>query len=191
MEIDIANKGFAILGLKGTGKSVLVKSILRGNKDSMVYDVLHEHTGFNRYLPKYRDGSDAGIAELNYFVRQCIQPGNIRLFILEEANRYCPPKPKPLPPAMLDLNDFNRHWHISFGVVARRPTQLNSDLIELAHYLFIYRLVGKNDYQYLESVAEGLGDAVRGLPDYHFVVCGPDRKFQVHAPVQYKETVKE
>lgn len=184
-EFDLENKRFVIVGLQGTGKSVLVKHLLSQNKHHIVYDVLHEHQGFNRYIPTHRQYSDAAIAELNAFVNKVVLgSGRIRLFIMDEANRYCRPKPNPLPNAILDLNDFNRHERIAFGCVARRPTQLHSDLMELAHYLFIFRLVGKNDCEYLEELAQGLGDATKSLKDFHFVVVNPDRSYYVHAPIK-------
>lgn len=183
-DIDLKAKRFCIFGLQGSGKSVLVKTILKSERASIVYDVLREHRGFNRYLVDHRQRSDAAIIELNRFVNNIVSDSNqIRLFILEEANRYCPSKPTPLPDSILDLNDFQRHQGIAFGIVCRRPTQLHTDLVELAHYLFIYRLVGKNDYAYLEAIAEGLGDAARELADYHFVVVTPQRKFYEHEPV--------
>lgn len=185
MFVDIANKRFVILGLQGTGKSYLVKYFLKTIPNSMVYDVLKEHEGFHRYLVDYRQYSPEALEEINNFVnRIIIGSGVVRLFILEEANRYCRPKPTPLPEAISDLNDFQRHERIAFGSVARRPTQLHTDLMELAHYLFIFRLVGKNDNIYLESIAEGLGEAVKSLPEYHFVIVNPDRSYQVHEPIE-------
>lgn len=196
MRIDLTNKRFCVFGLQGSGKSVLVKYILKNTRDSIVYDVLKEHAGFNRYLVSYRqvkanNAKDLAIAELNTFVnRVVVGSGKIRMFILEEANRYCPSKPVPLPASILDLNDFQRHERIAFGSVCRRPVQLNTDLVELAHYLFIFNLVGKNDTQYLESIAEGLGEAVKNLPPYHFIVVPPRRAdFEVHAPIP-DETAK-
>lgn len=189
--IDLENKRFCVFGLQGTGKSVLVKGILGETKDSFVYDVLREHKGFNRYLVTYRqvlrhNDRDPAVMELNGVVnRVVIKSGQVRMFVLEEGNRYCAQKPYPLPSAILDLNDFQRHERIAFGVVARRPSQLNSDLVELAHYLFIFRLVGKNDREYLNMVAENLGDEVRSLPDFHFMVVYPDRSFKVHKPIPY------
>ena len=170
-DIDITNKRFAILGLQGTGKSILVKHFLRSTSASIVYDVLREH-------------------QVDNFVNRVVMgTGQIRLFIMDEANRYCRSM-KPLPASILDLNDFQRHENIAFGVIARRPTQLHTDLMELAHYLFIFRLVGVNDYKYLESIAEGLGDAARALEEFHFVLVNPDRSFQVHEPVEFKEVGK-
>lgn len=183
MFIDISNKRFVILGLQGTGKSYLVKYFLKNVRESIVYDVLQEHEGFNRFLVTYREYSDEALDELNTFISQVvIESKKIRLFILEEANRYCPNK-RPLPEQVNQLNDFQRHWNIAFGSVARRASQLNTDLVELAHYLFIFSLQGKNDYEYLEAISEGLGDAVRALPDYHFVMVHPKRNYEVHKPI--------
>jgi len=190
--VDITNKRFCILGLQGTGKSVLVKYFLKNTKACIVYDVQKEHYGFNRYIVSLKqvrkyEPDDPAIRELNRFIdRVVVGSGQIRLFIFEEANRYCPSK-RPLPNSVLTLNDDQRHLKVGFGVIARRPTQLNTDLVELAHYLFIYRLPGKNDIEYLESIAEGLGETVRNLKDFHFVVVLPDRRYFVHEPVPFDE----
>lgn len=184
---DINGKRFVIIGLQGSGKTVLSRILLKTVTNSIVYDVHHEYTGFNRYLVQYKQVThrphDPAIAELDNFVNQVvIGTGRIRLFIMDEANRYCP-NHYPLPASILQLNDDQRHYHIGFGTIARRPTQLNTDLVELAHYLFIFRLTGRNDYKFLEDIAEGLGDAVKALEDYHFIIVDPGRRFQEHPPV--------
>lgn len=186
---DLKDKRFVILGLQGSGKTTMAKHILGTVKNHIVYDVHHEYQGFNRYFVENRqvrksgDNNDLAIAELNRFVTTCVLgPGLIRLFVLDEANRYCPNK-YPLPSSILTLNDDNRHESIAFGVVARRAAQLNTDLVELAHYLFIYRLTGKNDYQYLEDISQGLGDAVRALPDFHYCLVHPNRQYETCKPV--------
>lgn len=190
MSIDLKNKRFGIFGLQGSGKSELAKYLLKNTRDSIVYDVLDEYQGLNRYKVTRRqvlkhNPTDPALVELNNFVnRIVIGTGMIRMFVLEEANRYCPPKPMPLPASIVDLNDFQRHQKIAFGCITRRPVQLNTDLAELAHYLFIFHLVGKNDIQYLESICEGLGEAVRELEPFHFVVVPPRRsEFYIHAPI--------
>lgn len=181
---SLIEKRFVILGLQGTGKTYLAKSILQHEARSIAYDLLHEYQGFNRYIVTNRQFGQASIDELNLFVnRVVIGSGKIKLFILDEANRLCPPKPHPLPAAILELNDFSRHLHISFGAICRRPTQLHSDIIELAHYVFIFQLKGKNDLAYLDSIAGGLGDKVFSLPEHHFVILHPNHDFEVHAPI--------
>jgi hypothetical protein len=73
--------------------------------------------------------------------------------------------------------------NLGFGVIARRPVQLNTDLIELAHDLFIYRLKGKNDIAYLDELVDGLGAAVLSLKPYYFVHVNEFRDFEVCEPV--------
>jgi len=190
---DLKNKRFAILGLQGSGKSELSRQILKTEPAHLVYDVHHEYEGMNRYLVEHKQvvnpgkSSDPGIAELNRVVTMIVlDSGKIRLFLADEMNRYCPSK-YPLPGAILRLNDDSRHEKIAFGVIARRAVQLNTDLLELAHYIFIFRLPGKNDRQYLEGMSEGLGDAVRELPEYSFMVVDPSRNFTIHPPLEISE----
>jgi DNA helicase HerA-like ATPase len=103
---------------------------------------------------------------------------------LDEANRFCPAKPAPLPPQIADFNDQCRHYGIAGGYVARRPSQLNQDLTELADYLFIFRLTGKNDLKYLSDLVSGLDDAVRSLRDHEFVKVNPDKSYVICEPVK-------
>ena len=190
---DLKNKRFTILGLQGSGKSELSRQILKTEPAHLVYDVHHEYVGMNRYLVEHKQVANPGksrdpaIAELNRVVSQIVlNTGKIRLFLADEMNRYCPSK-YPLPASILRLNDDSRHEKIAFGVIARRAVQLNTDLLELAHYIFIFRLPGKNDRQYLEGMAEGLGDAVRELTDFSFMIVSPDRSYTVHPPLEITE----
>lgn len=181
---NLINKRFVILGLQGSGKSYLSRHLLQHEQASIVYDVLHEYSGFNRYIVKYRQHGKEGLDELNTFVSAIvINTKRIKLFILDEANRYCPPKPHPLPDSILELNDWQRHYQISFGTIARRPTQLHSDLTELAHYMFIFQLTGRNDLAYLDTITTGLAEKVLALPQYHFVIVHPNHEIEIHPPV--------
>lgn len=190
---DITNKRAVIFGLQGSGKSVLARSLLATEKNHLVYDVHHEYGDMIRYLVTYKhvrkpgNPQDPAIIELNWLVERLVicQGGKIRLFAIDEANRYCP-NHYPLPSSILTLNDDNRHDRIGFITIARRPAQLNTDLTELAHYLFIFRLTGRNDYKFLEDTAEGLGDAVKALKDFHFCIVDPGRRFKIHPPVEFK-----
>ena len=100
------------------------------------------------------------------FARKVGETWKPELFVIDEANRYIYPKPTRLPKPVADLVDYGRHWNTSFGVVARRPVQFHTDLIELADVVFFFQLPGKNDNAYLESLHTGLGDTVRNLAPY-------------------------
>ncbi len=183
--MDLRNKRFAILGLQGSGKTESAKWILKNFPSHLVYDVLREYDGFNRYIPKYRQYGLQSLEELNLAVNKLVIENEKRpaIFIMDEANRYCPSK-RPLPDAVLALNDWSRHLNISFGVIARRPVQLNTDLIELAHNIIIFNLKGKNDVEYFNSFVSGLGDQLPNLPKFHFIVVDEHRNYEIYAPVR-------
>lgn len=178
--MDITGKRFVILGLQGSGKTELAKHLLSKAKYHLVYDVLHEYEGFNRYVPTDRNSRDELSKMVNKLVIAELKP---TLFIVDEANRYMLPKPTALPSGITELNDWSRHIGLSWGAICRRPTQLHTDIMELAHFLFIFVLKGKNDNQYLDTILPGLGDTVAGLPDYHFAVVSENRSVSIHSPI--------
>jgi DNA helicase HerA-like ATPase len=183
--MDLKGRRFAVFGLQGTGKTNYAKWVLQHYPRHLVYDPLKDYQGFNRYLPANRSYTLAAIEEINTVVDRLVfkNVGKLDLFVIDEANRYCPNK-RILPAKIGELNDFNRHMNLGFGIVARRPVQLNTDLVELAHDLFIFRLKGKNDIAYLDSLVDGLGNAVLSLPRYHFVHVDEFRDFEICNPVE-------
>jgi hypothetical protein len=198
--MDLANKGWCVFGLRGSGKSWFVKSVLESTPDHLIYDPLKEHTGYNKYTPSDRTSIDElekvidelvikGIKvtednQAKFPTRRVGETWKPELFVIDEANRYIYPKPTRLPKPVADLVDYGRHWNLSFGVVARRPVQFHTDLIELADVVFFFQLPGKNDHAYLESLHNGLGDTVRDLPPHHFVAFSHGSEITVHAPIK-------
>ena len=188
MAIDLSAKSFCIFGLRGTGKSTLLHTILNEfGKHGLYYDTLWESpddAAYDSYRPKDR----YSVAELENIVRSAVPANNTikphyRLIAIDEANRFCPPKPAPLPPVIADFNDQLRHYTMTGGYIARRPCQLNQDLTELADYIFIFRLTGKNDLSYLGKLVSGLDIAVSRLANHEFIMVKPDRSFVVCDPV--------
>jgi len=180
--LDLNSKGFCIFGSPDGGKSTLANYLLKpSGAGAIVYDTLNEFpdSPFDRYVPDSRYDS----SELELVTRNILAARRYTLFVIDECNRFCPPKPAPLPQAIADLNDWRAHYNLTVGFIARRPVQLNQDLTELAHYLFIFRLTGKNDIAYLNDLSRGLGDAVSLLPPYYFIVKSPDGSFEVYEPV--------
>lgn len=182
MNLDLSSKAFCIFGLPDSGKSTLAHMILtQFGRLAFVYDTLHEYPA--QPFDSYEPGGRYSAPELERTIRQVIASRKYRLFVLDEANRFCPTKPKPLPQAVADLNDWRAHYDLAAGFICRRPVQLNQDLTELAHYLFIFRMPGKNDRDYLNNLSTGLGDAAAQLPKYHFLVVDPERNYTVSSPV--------
>ena len=198
--IELHSKGWAVFGRRGSGKSWFVKSLLETTPDHYIYDPLEEHKGYNRYRPSNRES----VEELNNVIRGPVIKGikvtkenkdrfptrrvgetwRPELFVIDESNRYIFPHPARMPQPVADLIDFQRHWGLSFGVVARRMTQVPTTLVELADHVFIFHLPGQNDYQKLEGMHTGLGDAVRSLPPYHFVAFSHGSEITIHAPIR-------
>lgn len=180
--LDLNSKGFCIFGLPDSGKSTLANFILNQyGAGAFIYDTLGEYADspYDSYCPADRYDP----AELEAVTRNILACRRYSLFIIDEANRFCPSKPAPLPQAIADLNDWRAHYELGVGYIARRPVQLNQDLTELSHYLFIFNLKGKNDIQYLNDLSAGLGDAVFDLAAYHYVVMYPDRSYELYSPV--------
>lgn len=177
--IDLTGKGFCIFGVRGSGKSWLVKTILDSTPNHLVYDPLDEYQGYRRYIPTDR----ASETELNTLINDLVIPRKPKLFIVDEANKWCRPKPTPLPAGVADLNDFGRHFGIACGWVCRRMTQMNTDIVELSNHLFFFKLSGKNDYVYMENLHQGLGESVRNLKQYEFMSLTNGSEMEVHAPV--------
>ena len=198
--MDLANKGWCVFGLRGSGKSWFVKSLLESTPDHLIYDPLKEHKGYNRYVPTDRTSIEelekvihgpvikgVKVTEDNkatFPTRRVGETWKSELFVIDEGNRYILPHPTRMPPGVADLVDYGRHWNLSFGVVARRPVQFNSTLVELSDHVFFFQLPGKNDHAYLESLHVGLGDTVRNLAPYHFVAFSHGSEITVHAPIR-------
>lgn len=184
--IELTRKTWALFGYKGSGKSTLAQYIAASYGAScLYYDTLHEVPGevkFHSYPPVNRQS----VAELERIVEVVKSIKRYRMFIIDEANRFCKPKPVPLPQGIADMNDWCRHpqFNLSVGYIARRPVQLNTDLTEIADYLFVFQLGGKNDIQYLNDLRSGLGDAVMDLPLYHFAQVYPDRTWDIMSPIE-------
>jgi len=179
---DLENKAFSLFGLPDGGKSTLVCYIANQfGSAAFVYDTLSEYPPepFDSYAPK----DQYSVEEMESVIRAAMRSRRYKLIVIDEANRFCPPKPAPLPQAVADLNDWRAHYGIAAGYIARRPVQLNQDLTELSQYIISFGLKGKNDIKYLNDLSAGLGDAVSQLGPYQFVVMDQLRNYQVFNPI--------
>ena len=179
---DLMDKAFCLFGLPDGGKSTLANYIMsQFGPAAFCYDTLHEYpdTPFDSYRP----GDQYSIPELEDMIRAAMRSRRYKLIVIDEANRFCPSKPTPLPQAVPDLNDWRAHYGIAAGFIARRPVQLNQDLTELSHYIICFGLKGKNDIAYLNDLSAGLGDTVQELGLYQFVVMDSQRNYQVFDPI--------
>lgn len=182
MLLNLEGKSACIFGLPDSGKSTLANFILSGYGGSaFVYDTMHEYRDapYDRYAPEDR----TSIKELEPIIRAVMRSRKYRLLLIDEANRYCPSKPHPMPAAVADLNDFRAHYDMGTLYVSRRPVQLNQDLTELAHYLILFNLPGNLDISFLNSQQAGLGEAVSQLRLYHFIILTRGQGWKEFHPI--------
>lgn len=185
MKVNLTRKTFCILGYKAGGKSLLAKTIADSyGEKALYYDTLHEvpeNASFHSYPPKNR----YSIPELESIINLIKTNKKYRLFLIDEANRFLKPR-TPLPQAVADMNDWCRHpqFNLAVGYIARRPVQINTDIIEIADNLFIFQLGGRNDIKYLNDMRTGLGDTVQNLAQWQFVFVRQNRTWEVMNPIK-------
>lgn len=189
--MDLTAKRYAIIGPQGCGKTELSKYIARQFASAVIIDPLDEYDDMpegthQRYIPDNLHYSDASNREMDQVVKRLVTNGpyarKVDLWMVDEATRFFP-RSKPLPNTVSWLNDTIRHTGLAWGIIARRLVQLNTDLTELCHYLFIFRLTGKNDLARADDIHQGLADIILSLPEYHFVSRDPYGKITVHEPI--------
>lgn len=181
MILDLREQHFCIFGLKGSGKTEFGKFIVRQAERPFVIDPMDQYGDIPNavtYVPENKEYCKAAIAEINAVINHMLKIEPLpTLFLMDEANRFCPNK-RPLPGMIAYLNDESRHLELALGFIARRPVQLYTDLAELANYLVIFSLAGKNDRSYLNDIAEGFGDQIVKLPWHDFIIADKQRKLE-------------
>lgn len=163
-----------IFGLQGSGKTTLAKDIAREyKKHTFIFDVMDEYSFNHRYKVKNRSYPEIA-EEFDLFFKNFYKPKVIEkkiknILIIDEANRIAPNGRK-LADGLAELNDLHRHYKNSFILIARRPAQLHTDLLELLHYIIVFRLNGINDIKRLNNIKEGLGDEVKHIGAHEFII---------------------
>lgn len=184
--LSLRGKRVCVFGLQGSGKSYWSK-YTGLHYNSLVIDIHSEYRSdfYHVIRPQNKQQGPGLDAEFQQAMDQYVFSKKYRwdMLIIDEANQYFPPKPHPLHPAMARLNDFNRHMGLAFMCVARRPTQLHSDLTELAHYNIFFKLTGINDMKRLRDMYPGLDAAVFALKDHEFIVYETGKRFYKCAPI--------
>lgn len=188
----IKHKTVTIMGRKKSGKSNLLHYLLRRKeryRNHLIFDTMREHRGLNRYIPDYKRGKELR-KEFDAFAKSMVfeteRKKRPEFLCIEELNRIAPNRKTP-PESINDCIDEPRHYDIGVIGITRRPSQVNTDFIELSDYLLVFHLSGKNDIKRLNDEADGLGDATKGLgdKDYHFLLVPPNREnWKLMSPVK-------
>ena len=180
-KLDLKGKRVCVMGLQGSGKSYLSKYILKNYKKVFIIDPMDEYNLIDRDKNRVRIViKDDIIPDIVY---DTIENTNLDLLVVDEISRFAPSR-KARNKRLRDYADACRHLGTTFIGIARRPGQVYTDYTELAHYLFIFRLRGKNDGIWLANQASDLPTTVHGLKQYEFVCVYPNRTYEVYPPVR-------
>lgn len=184
-----------IVGLQGSGKTQLSKKIAREflskKQKVLIIDLMKEYNlkGADIYRPvdNVNPVDEVSTIIQNYIINPFEENGSqpYRLVIFDESSRYFNNKLS-LPKPMGYINDFARHLKINVITVARRFTQINTDLVELSHNLYIFNQSGLNDIKRLDELSIGLGDTVLNLKPYHYVYVNQTRQYEIKNPINIK-----
>lgn len=180
------NSIVTVYGPPGSGKTNYIKWLLRQPqyRRHIVFDPMKEYDSgeYNVFRPSSRRYDDGGNAELNDLIDDMVisAPGDVRpkFIVVDEANRVIPNRKDP-GPAVADLIDFNRHFGVSLITIARRPTQLNTDLENLANHIFIFGGRGKNDYRSYADIHRDLPEAIEEKEQYEPVYVSGDGDLRI------------
>ena len=161
-----------ITGLPGSGKTYLIqrKIIPECRKPVLIVDPNKE------YLPRQKDGVhvyrlesyDNAEYEIEEIIRR-ISEGelHVKTLIVDESNVVFS-KLNLLPNTKRLVNTL-RHHDIDLFVVARRPTDINITMSELARDRYVFRTAGVNDIKRLNEIVQGLGYDAATLKKWYFL----------------------
>ncbi len=186
-----------IVGLQGSGKTVLAKHLIdqyrKQGVSTLVIDYMHEYDGKNHtaYRVENRSKPTQEVDEvLNRLIIEPYRKGIPRKeryghLICDEAPRYFPAR-QPLPPAAAQINDVGRHMSIAVTCIARRFSQVNTDLVELSHEIYLFRQSGVNDLRRCNDMRAGLANIVGSLAPHHYAVLNMTTgEISVRKPLKY------
>ena len=179
-DVSGTNKVTVITGLPGTGKSHLIKSVIlpklaKSKKAVVIVDPQMEYTGKGNVFV-YRLSSYANaVEEVDALIAFILaNKGAIGTLIIDESNVVF--NKMTLSPAAKKLVNTLRHEGVDLIAIARRPTDINITISELARERYIFKTMGVNDVKRLNEIIDGLGDKAKRLSahDYLHVINDTD-----------------
>ena len=183
MTIDLQGSHWLTLGLKGSGKSNFNKWLLSKRPRHMIFDPVKEYQGYHRYIPRNTRG-DAAVEELKQVTDQVVKSNQnqVDYFYVDEVNRYVSKRGQ-LDGAVGELIDLNRHSNLGVGFTAILKQKVNTEIRELADYIFIFNLAGKASLEFLDDMAENTRKAMETMGQYECVMLDQNRNIRILSPV--------
>ena len=188
MKLDLRQRISVVMGLHMTGKTYLTRWLAKKYK-SIAYDVYNDFEDVaDVYIPEYNAG-DKAQQEHDLFLNE-VMNGKLKnkynMLIIDEATRYYINRHSLLTNQYRLINEY-RHYNLGVIFVTRRPSDITTSIIELARYLFIFRLTGRNDLNFLDDIKPHLSDIVSNLNEHEFYIVDAMRnvygKFKLNGGV--------
>lgn len=174
--------------MKGSGKSFLVKDIVRDYSRVIVIDSMGEYeneiiTGFEACVkrvaqashePEFRISLRTDSVEHDLQLMKVAGTLPSFLLVVEETSKYVSAYGMPEP--IENLIRYGRHRDISQIYMARRPSEINRDLTANADVIVTFREQEPRDVTYLRSFMGASAYRVPNLRDYEIEVFGTVEK---------------
>lgn len=179
------NLVLVVLGRKGSGKSTLVREVIREFDRVVILDYIGEYgaevnarviEGFeacvhelveNAKRPRFRLSLRVVDTDEALRVLSVAYELPRTLLVVEEASVYC--TPQSLPVEVARFVRFGRHREISQVYVAQRPSMLHRDITSQADVIVSFRQHEQRDVDYLRGIMGEEAERVRTLGDYAIV----------------------
>jgi hypothetical protein len=159
----LKGKQIMVLGAKGCGKTYFTKWLCKHFPRHLVFDMVSEYKGFNRYLPSSFDAESLR-EELELLLSKVVIPKHsmLDMFIVEEADMILPNKSN-LTNAQRTLLNLNRHFGITTVFITRRPALINTNVFALSNYIAVFKLIEKRDIERISYLFPQMKDAFAKL----------------------------
>lgn len=173
VDISAQNRVTCITGMPGTGKSRLIKNVIlpkltKDKKLVVVVDPNKEYRGgkniFIYRLLNYGHAEEEVETLIQFILKN---RGMIGTLIVDESNVVF--NKMVLSPASKKLVNTLRHEQVDLIAVARRPTDINITISELARERYIFLSMGVNDVKRLNEIIDGLGDKAKSLKGHAYL----------------------
>lgn len=155
-----------VCGMRGTGKSHLLRKVVRSTPKYVLWDPLQEHGSLGvivrtpaqlrvalRTHPRIVFQGFTRSKEEFEQVAACVYAWGNRFLFVDEADQVMPSRS--IGPAAKELVDLGRHRNIGLLCVTRRIADLDKCPVAQANKLFIFKTTLPQDLEYLRGfVAE-------------------------------------
>ena len=174
------NKIITVFGRKGTGKTTLVKNIVKISNRMMLIDPLNEYNNGIVYYDKslvydeimnnerfrvvFRPLSKT---DFEWFVDLAVAKGNVTL-VIDEADQFT--NISYMSKALYWVIHYGRHYDVSLILASRMPNRIRSDITAQADMILTFQQQGRAVLKYIDEFAEfDCVKEIKALKPFHFI----------------------